>query len=136
MLVDFGGQHDDRQAGRGELAEQRVDVLLGADVDAARRVVEQEHLRVGGQGAGDDDLLLVTAGQRGDRVLVAAEPDLEPVSVGGEPCCRSASEDQAGLAVPGQGRGGEVLADRERREDRLVASVPGYVGGPDVLVLG
>ena len=48
--------------------EQRVDVALGADVDAAGRVVEQQDPRLRREPAGDHDLLLVAAAERGDRV--------------------------------------------------------------------
>ena len=47
----------------GELVEQPVDLLLGADVDAAGRLVEDEHVAVLGQPLGEDDLLLVAAGE-------------------------------------------------------------------------
>ena len=41
-LLQLGGVEQDRGAGLGEVAEQHVDLALGADVDAARRV-EAEH---------------------------------------------------------------------------------------------
>ena len=130
VLVDLGRQHDDGQPGGGQLAQQRVDVALGADVDAAGGVVEQQHRRVAGERAGDDHLLLVAAGQRGDRVGVAAEPDLEPVDVAREPGGGVAGGDQPAARIGGQRRGREVLPDRQRREDRLLAPVPGDVGDP------
>src|SRR3954454_22327668 len=61
VLVDLGREHHDRDALAGEVAEQRVEIALGADVDAPRRVVEQQDLRVRGQPAGHHDLLLVAA---------------------------------------------------------------------------
>ena len=45
QLVVVGGIEDDRRAGIGELAQQLIDLLLGADVDAAGRVVEQDDAR-------------------------------------------------------------------------------------------
>ena len=47
----------------GKLVEQVVDLALGANVDAARRLVEDEDLGLGGQPLADDDLLLGAAGQ-------------------------------------------------------------------------
>ena len=41
----------------------RVDLVLGADVDAARRLVEDQHLGVGEQPLGQHHLLLVAARQ-------------------------------------------------------------------------
>ena len=51
--------------GRG--AEQLVDLRLGADVDAAGRLVEQQQLRLGEQPPAEHDLLLVAARERADR---------------------------------------------------------------------
>ena len=45
-LVDVGRADQHRRAGGGGRADQRVHLVLGADVDAARRVVEQEHRRL------------------------------------------------------------------------------------------
>src|SRR3954469_1772520 len=61
VLVDLGREHHDRDALAGEVGQQVVEVALGADVHAPRRVVEQQDLRVGGQPARHDDLLLVAA---------------------------------------------------------------------------
>ena len=52
---------------RGELAQPRVNLALGADVDAARRLVEQQQPRLAEDLLGQHDLLLVAAGQRADR---------------------------------------------------------------------
>ena len=49
--------------------EQRVEVVLGVDVDAAGGIVQQQDPRSEGEPASDDDALLVPAGQRRDRVL-------------------------------------------------------------------
>ena len=48
----------------GELAHQLVDLVLGADVDAAGRLVEDDHARLHRQPARQHDLLLVAAGER------------------------------------------------------------------------
>ena len=46
-----------------------VDLQLGADVDAAHRVVHQDDLGVGAERAGEQRLLLVAAGERQDVVV-------------------------------------------------------------------
>jgi hypothetical protein len=48
----------------GEAFDQVVDFRLGADIDAASRLVEQEDLGSGRQPAGDDRLLLVAAAEK------------------------------------------------------------------------
>ncbi len=57
----------DRRARFGEVPQQLVEFLLGADVDAACRIVEQNDPRPAHQPLGDDDLLLVAARERADR---------------------------------------------------------------------
>ncbi|MNY19078.1 hypothetical protein D3C86_1524960 [compost metagenome] len=50
----------------GEFTHERIDFRLRADIDAACRLVEDQHAHVMVQPARDDDLLLVAAGQRVD----------------------------------------------------------------------
>ena len=57
-----GDQHDG-DAARRQLVDQPVDLGLGADVDAARRLVEDEQHRLPRQPARQHHLLLVAAGQ-------------------------------------------------------------------------
>ena len=64
QLVIVGAVEQDRRPGVGQLAHQRVELLLGADVDAAGRVVEQDQPRPGHQPLADHHLLLVAARQR------------------------------------------------------------------------
>ena len=54
---------DDRPARLEQLRDEPVDVVLGANVDAFRGLVEHVDLRVHGQPAADEDLLLVAAGE-------------------------------------------------------------------------
>ena len=64
------GRHDDHaEPLRGEVADDLVDLGLGADVDALGRLVEHQHLGLGRQPAGEQDLLLVAARQRRHRLL-------------------------------------------------------------------
>ena len=46
QLVIVGRIEEDRRAVVGELAQQLIHLLLGADVDAARRIVEQDDARL------------------------------------------------------------------------------------------
>ena len=57
------GDEDGRAPGH-ELAQRRVDRLLGRGVDGRRRVVEQEHPRVAEDGAGEGDALALAARER------------------------------------------------------------------------
>ena len=61
----------------GQLAHQLVDLALGADVDAARRLVEDHQLRPHRQPLGQHHLLLVAARQRA-RLGVSTDGALMP----------------------------------------------------------
>ena len=55
----------------GQLVDELVDLDLGAHVDAARRLVEDEHLGLGGQPLGEHHLLLGAAGEVERQLLLA-----------------------------------------------------------------
>ena len=65
-LLGVGGRHDDWDTARRDLAQDPVDLGPRTDVDALGRLVGDHDGRLGQQGPGQDDLLLVAAGQRGD----------------------------------------------------------------------
>ena len=64
---------------RRELAQQRVDLGLGGEVDAARRLVEQQHLRRREEAAREQRLLLVAAA-RASPIGDAGDAARTPVS--------------------------------------------------------
>ena len=59
----------------GQPADQLVDLGLGADVDAAGGLVEQQDLGLDQEPAGEDALLLVAAREAGDRNVAAGRLD-------------------------------------------------------------
>ena len=61
----------------GEAPHDAVHFPLGADIDAARRIVEHEHGRGGLDPLGKDNLLLIAARQRADRLLHRAGDNAE-----------------------------------------------------------
>ena len=65
-LAQLAREHDDRRALVGQRPDEVVDLVLGADVDAAGRVEQQHHPQAGGQPASDRHLLLVAAGEAAD----------------------------------------------------------------------
>ena len=73
-FLELGGDHQDAEALVGELADQRLDLGLGADVDAARRLVEDQELRIGAEPAREQHLLLVAAGELANLLLGARRP--------------------------------------------------------------
>ena len=59
----------------GQAADQGVDLGLGADVDAAGRLVEEQDLGLDQEPAGEDALLLVAAGKARHRGVAAGGLD-------------------------------------------------------------
>ena len=61
-FLDLGRQVDHRSPFLGETRQVLVEFGLGADVDAARRVIENDDVRAHGETATDQHFLLVAAG--------------------------------------------------------------------------
>src|SRR5690606_19244181 len=74
----LAGVPDDAAALGRLLPDEAVQVRLGVHVDTAERVVEQDQVGAGGEGPGDEHLLLVAAAELGDH-RVGAAADGEPV---------------------------------------------------------
>ena len=53
---------------RGKLGDEAIDFGLGADIDAARGLVEDQHFRAARQPTPKHDLLLIASGQIGHRM--------------------------------------------------------------------
>ena len=66
QLRHIGGDHDDGLSFLCQLRHELVNFALRTDVDAARRLVEDQHVAVAQDPFGNDDLLLVAAGEAAD----------------------------------------------------------------------
>ena len=90
----------------------RVDLLLGADVDAAHRVVHQHDPASRAERPGEQHLLLVAAGERQDVVVHVGRADVDalaPVSRRA-PSSRPRIDEPAPREHRGSERDGDVLA--------------------------
>ena len=97
-----------------QAAQQPVDLRLGADVDAARRLVDDQHLRAEREPLGQHHLLLVAAAQGRRRDVDGRRLDLQLLGRPPPTACRSgASDDEPVRRVAVQRRQRDVLADRE-----------------------
>ena len=67
----FRADHDDAKPLLGELKDQPIDFLLGADVDAAGRLVQEQDAWFGSKPFADHDFLLIAARQRRDPLVDA-----------------------------------------------------------------
>ena len=81
QVADVGRRDDDAEALAHLLGDEVVDGVAGADVDAGGRLAQHEHLRVPGERAPEEHLLLVAAAQRLDRARRRRPPS--------RPACRS-----------------------------------------------
>ena len=82
-LFHVAGDHQDGDARSASVAHQRVDLALGADIDAARRLIEDDDARVHRQPFGQHDLLLIAARKRSGPRRDAGRADVQR--------CRSAA---------------------------------------------
>ena len=120
-LLELRGVEQDRRARRRELAQELVDLALGADVDAARRVEAEHRPDAAGDPARDRHLLLVAARQAAD-LAPAARVSIWSCSIGAvDPSLLGACVDRAPRPEAGGERQGDVLADRALHEERLGA---------------
>src|SRR5215510_5858074 len=80
-LFDLSGQYDESDTVGRQLPEHGVEGLARGNIDAARGIVEQKHVRPVRQRAGEQHLLLIAAGQRGNRVAWLAGDDRKSFTV-------------------------------------------------------
>ena len=76
-LIELGRRHEQRQALLAQPTDQRHHLGMGADVDAARRFVENQDARLRDQPAGQHHLLLVAARQLPHRLVRVGRGDGE-----------------------------------------------------------
>ena len=130
-LGKLGGDHQDRDALAGELVEQPVDLGLRADVDPARRLVDDEQRGAAAQPLREHDLLLVAARERAHRVREAAVLDLQPERpVGGRSVAPSVPRMNPSRLSRRERRERDVAHDRRAHHEALLAAVLGDEADP------
>ena len=124
-LGQLAGDDDDAAARRGHVVDDLVDLVLGAHVDAARRLVEDEHLQARlGQPARQDDLLLVAAGQQADLLLTVRGLDAQLLDeVVGALRLLAVAQEHAGGEAVAAAADVDVLSHRRVRQDALLLAV-------------
>ncbi len=123
----------DRAARFGEVAHQQIELVLGADIDAARRIEEEQDAAFGEQPLGDRDLLLVAAGEGAGAGPERARVDLDAVEDAGSTASVSASPSirpQRGEAVDHRQR--DVVLAVELEEQRLGLAVLRHQADADI----
>ena len=101
-LVELRGDQQDRRPGVALGDRLAVDELDAADIESARRLIEDEQAQVARELACDDDLLLVAAGQRCRADLGRRRPDVEFLDplLGGRLDGRVVAQDPARIRRP------------------------------------
>ena len=125
-LGQLGADHQHREALARELGHQPVHLGLRADVDAARRLVDDQDLRARGEPLAEHDLLLVAAGQEADRVGELVELQLQlgrPVR--GELGLGAGADHAELVAQRLQAGEADVALDAELHHQALLAAVLG-----------
>ena len=115
-------QQDCGTTGR-EIAEQVVDLALGADVDTARGVEAQQRPHIVGHPACDGHLLLVAAGQA-THLALGARVDLQPLDGALDAALLVTHVDETPAAWPGP-HGRAMFSRTERCSRRPSARLPG-----------
>ena len=127
-FLKLRGGDEHGEALGGEAADQRHDLGMGADVDAARRLVQDEHARVGDQRPRQHRLLLVAARELADRLFRVRRGDAERLDHLLAQAILFGARKRPQPAALALQRDGDVLADRKLREYALGLAVFGAKG--------
>ena len=122
-LGDLAGDHDDGDTAVGEVADQRVDLRPRPDVDTAGRLVEEQDLAVAEQPAGQDDLLLVAAGEGARDPGHVGRPDVERLGLRAGGGLLGAPGQEAAAGEAAQAGDGDVAVDGVVEQQRLALAL-------------
>lgn len=129
-FFDVGGDEQDGEALPGEFVDEALDLGLGADVDAAGGFVEQQHLGLQAEPAGEEYLLLVAAGEFADLLLGARRLDPQPSHEDVDDAVLFAAGDHTEAGEPRHGGQHDVLAHGEAGHDAFGLAVLGQQADP------
>lgn len=127
-LGQLGGNHDDGLACIGKLIDDFVDLILGADVDASGRLIEDEDVRLRDNPLGEQHFLLVTTGEGGDIHIDVMALDVEVLAVLFNFLALKVVVHNPALADLGQGGQGRVLSDVLQQVQTVALTILGGVG--------
>ena len=114
----LGREQQHGRPGVGHLAQQPINLMLGADVDAARRIEAKQCLESRRNPSRDHHLLLVTAAQSAQLGLRSGV-DLQSLDSIGNALTFRSGVDEAPIRRVAYKRQSHVLADRALRQKRL-----------------
>src|SRR6204780_3356171 len=138
-LRQIGRNHHHGDAAVGEFVDDLVEIGDRADIDAAGRLIEYHELGNLSQRPGNDDFLLIAAGQFDHLRIGADRPHLERLDPGAAGFNDVRLADDLGLVLVGaQQIDEDVLADRHGLEETFELAILGDIGNaaPDRLARG
>lgn len=121
----FGADHKDGFSLLGEVVDEEVEFVFGADVDAAGGFVEDDDVAVTFEPFSEDDFLLVAAGEVLDDFVVVGNLDAQVVDVSGQGVSFASMVDEAEGGKAGQVGQREVFADGVVEDEPVGFSVFG-----------
>ena len=116
-LLELRGDDEKGKSVLAQALDQADDLGMGAHIDAARRLIEDEEARFGGQPAGEQGLLLIAAGEKPDGLFRIRRADVEQLDEAVGDLFLLASRRSAEPAALGLEREDDVFADGEFRDD-------------------
>ncbi len=127
-LLEIGADEDDREPLDRELAHERLDLCLRAHIDAAGRIVEDEHPGGHREHPREQHLLLVATGQLRDALVAVRRLDLQAVDELVRDGILGLAREQPEASQGRQDAQRDVVPDREARHDALGLAVLGDHG--------
>ena len=128
QLRHFRRYHNDGLAGIGQVVDDAVNLIFGADVDTTGRLVQDEDVRIGEQPFRQHHLLLVAARQVPGGLIDVGTADPHAVAViAGDPQLLDVVDDAAGCDTVEVGKR-DVLADVVGQQQAELLAVLGDIG--------
>ncbi len=131
-LGQFARDHDHRRALPGELAHQRVDFRLGADIDAARRLVHDQHRELVATHFASTTFCWLPAGELAGALLGPRARMPKRWMASFASASSRLAVDEGRLRDARQQRHRHVLADRLRLDEALQAAILGHIGDAEI----
>ena len=126
----FGADHHDRFSLRGELVHEEVNLVFCADVDAARRFVENQHVAIPREPFREHDLLLIAAGKIARALFLMRDLDFQRVHEAAKFLALATELHEAALRESIEIWQAEVLAHRMPEHEALQFAVFGQKSDP------
>ena len=124
-LLELRGDDEKGKPVLAQALDQADDLGMGADVDAAGRLVENEEARLGGKPAREQRLLLIAAGEKADGLFRIRRADVEELDEAVGDLVLPAPREQAQPAALRLERQDDVLPHRQFRDDAFRLAILG-----------